>query len=154
VVKMIHCDKCGAKIDEDSTFCPDCGAKVKYKEEKEETKEEIKNTSKYFKTSKDWDFKFYFKKCFIDVKTAKKNKDIPIKYLHSTILKNKEVNYTKDEREAVEKVDSGEFAVAVILKPMDIKDLEFVVKKKILLPQKSTYFYPKVSTGVVFNELD
>ena len=39
---MIHCDKCGAKIDEDSTFCPDCGAKVKYKEEKEETKEEKK----------------------------------------------------------------------------------------------------------------
>ena len=69
-------------------------------------------------------------------------------------MKYKEVIYTKDEREAVEKVDSGEFAVAVILKPMDIKDLEFVVKKKILLPQKSTYFYPKVSTGVVFNELD
>ena len=74
--------------------------------------------------------------------------------MHSTILKNKEISYTKDEREAIQQVDRGFFPATVIVKPLSIDELKYVVKKKMILPQKSTYFYPKVSTGVVFNELD
>ncbi|OGS44069.1 MAG: hypothetical protein A2539_00140 [Elusimicrobia bacterium RIFOXYD2_FULL_34_15] len=118
------------------------------------TEKEIKDILRFFKVNKNWDFRFYTCKCFIDVKTPIKHSGLPIEYLHSTLLKNKEVNYTKDEKEAIEKVNKGEFSAAIILKSLSIKDLEYVVKKKILLPQKSTYFYPKVSTGIVFNELD
>ncbi|MDD5687443.1 MAG: DUF1015 domain-containing protein [Elusimicrobia bacterium] len=113
-----------------------------------------KTLSNYFKITKNnGDFKFYMNNKFINVKVKKKRNGLPIEYLHSTILKDAEFSYTKDEEEAIKRVDSGEFSAAVILNPLTIKDLKFIVRKKMILPQKSTYFYPKVSTGIVFNEL-
>ncbi|MEW6556219.1 MAG: DUF1015 domain-containing protein [Elusimicrobiota bacterium] len=119
------------------------------------TDRDIRGLFRVFKLNKEWNFKFYIKNRFFYMKAPNTivAMTTPIEYLHSTILKDKEISYTKNEQEAIKKVKSGEFAAAVIVKPLTIKHLKSVVDRKIVLPQKSTYFYPKVSTGVVFNEL-
>lgn len=117
------------------------------------TEKDTKKLKRFFCTSKKWDFKFYIKNKFFYLKVPRKSNILPIQYLHSTILKNKELEYTKDEQEAIREVNSGKFAAAVIVKAVSTEELKSVMKRKICLPQKSTYFYPKVSTGFVFNEL-
>ncbi len=117
------------------------------------TDKDTKELAKFFEFDKKWDFKLCIKNKFFYLKVPRKFKYLPIQYLHSTILKNKELEYTKDEQEAIKKISAGEFPAAVIVKAVSIEELKLVVKRKICLPQKSTYFYPKVSTGFVFNEI-
>ena len=117
------------------------------------TEKETKKLTSFFEFNKKWDFKIYVKNKFFYLKVPRKSKYLPLQYLHSTILKNKEIKYTKDEREAIRGVSSGKFDAAVIVKAVSIEELKSVMKRKICLPQKSTYFYPKVSTGFVFNSI-
>ncbi|MBI5574311.1 MAG: DUF1015 family protein, partial [Elusimicrobia bacterium] len=117
------------------------------------TEKETEKLAEFFEFNKKWDFKFYIKNKFFYLKIPQKFKNLPIQYLHSTILKNKELEYTKDEKGAIKKISGGLFSAAVIVKAVSIEELKSVMNKKIVLPQKSTYFYPKVSTGFVFNEL-
>lgn len=42
---------------------------------------------------------------------------------------------------------------ALLLKPFTVKDIRRAVERAGLLPQKSTYFIPKVATGLVFREV-
>jgi uncharacterized protein (DUF1015 family) len=39
---------------------------------------------------------------------------------------------------------------AVLVKPFDVSEIRRAVERGGLLPQKSTYFYPKIATGIVF----
>jgi uncharacterized protein (DUF1015 family) len=64
------------------------------------------------------------------------------------------LGYTKDSRDAIRAVDAGEYASAFLLDPTNVQDLVAVVEEGDLMPQKSTYFYPKVLTGLVFNPLE
>ena len=52
------------------------------------------------------------------------------------------------------KVDSGEFQCSFILKPTRVTDIRDVAAAGEKMPQKSTYFYPKMITGMVMNDLD
>ena len=51
--------------------------------------------------------------------------------------------------EAADRVDSGEFQMGFFLKPVRIEELEMRSREGGVMPQKSTYFYPKVPTGLV-----
>jgi uncharacterized protein (DUF1015 family) len=64
------------------------------------------------------------------------------------------IGYTKDSREAIAAVDDGRYTSAFLLDPTNVRDIEAVVDAGRLMPQKSTYFYPKVLTGLVFNPLE
>ena len=64
------------------------------------------------------------------------------------------LTYTPDWREAVQAVDSGEAAVAVLMRPTRIEDVFAVAKRGETMPQKSTYFYPKLVSGLLFHPLD
>ncbi|HTC19425.1 MAG TPA: DUF1015 domain-containing protein, partial [bacterium] len=46
------------------------------------------------------------------------------------------------------------FAVTFFLNPTRIEQLREVALKQERMPQKSTYFYPKLVTGLVINSLD
>ena len=46
--------------------------------------------------------------------------------------------------EAVRAVDSGEAEVAVLMRPTRIEDVFAVAQRGETMPQKSTYFYPKL----------
>ncbi|MBN1385132.1 MAG: DUF1015 domain-containing protein [Elusimicrobia bacterium] len=121
---------------------------------KEWTENETRKLQDFFRPDKKGDFNFYIKNKMFILKVPRKFRGLPIEYLHLTALKNKNLEYVKDKHEAVAKVKNSSFPAAVIVKPLSIEELKLVVKKKLLLPQKSTYFYPKVSTGIVFNEIN
>lgn len=68
--------------------------------------------------------------------------------------KGKNIEYTPDAREAVEKVNEGRFQVAFFLSATtveEIKEIAFAGKK---MPPKSSYFYPKLLSGLVMRDLD
>jgi uncharacterized protein (DUF1015 family) len=61
------------------------------------------------------------------------------------------VSYTPDWREAVGRVDRGDAVAAVLLRPTRIEDVFAVARRGEVLPQKSTYFFPKLLSGLLFH---
>jgi uncharacterized protein (DUF1015 family) len=64
------------------------------------------------------------------------------------------IGYTPDWQEAVRAVDAGEAAVAVLMRPTRIEDVFEVAKRGETMPPKSTYFYPKLLSGLLFHPLE
>jgi uncharacterized protein (DUF1015 family) len=64
------------------------------------------------------------------------------------------VTYTPRRAEAVETVDRGEAEAAFLLRPTRIEDVWAVARRGETMPQKSTYFYPKLTSGLLFHPLD
>ncbi|HYN64136.1 MAG TPA: DUF1015 domain-containing protein [Candidatus Limnocylindrales bacterium] len=62
--------------------------------------------------------------------------------------------YTRSEAEARRAVESGEAQAAVLVRPTRLEELAAVAMAGDVMPQKSTYFYPKLLTGMVFNPLE
>jgi uncharacterized protein (DUF1015 family) len=62
-----------------------------------------------------------------------------------------EVTYTPRAEEAVGLVDSGRAAAAFLLRPPTIEQVEAVAQAGETMPQKSTYFYPKLFSGLLFH---
>src|SRR5215218_7949406 len=60
------------------------------------------------------------------------------------------ISYTPYWQEAVRAVDEGEAAVAVLMRPTRIEDVFAVAQRGETMPQKSTYFYPKLVSGLLF----
>lgn len=65
-----------------------------------------------------------------------------------------EISFTSMADEAVTRLRKKEFAVTFFLNPTRIEQLREVALKQERMPQKSTYFYPKLVTGLVFNSLE
>ncbi|MBI5597731.1 MAG: DUF1015 domain-containing protein [Elusimicrobia bacterium] len=64
-----------------------------------------------------------------------------------------DISYFHDAREAsAEARRTGR--IALILKDFSVADIRRAVSRAGLLPQKSTYFYPKIPTGLVFRPFD
>ena len=64
------------------------------------------------------------------------------------------VTYTPQREEAVAAVDRGEAEAAFLLRPTRIEDVWDVARRGETMPQKSTYFYPKLTSGLLFHPLD
>jgi uncharacterized protein (DUF1015 family) len=64
------------------------------------------------------------------------------------------IGYTPDWREAVARVDRGEADVAFLLRPTRIEDVFARARRGEVLPQKTTYFYPKLLSGLLFHPLE
>lgn len=65
----------------------------------------------------------------------------------------KNLTYTKFIDEALSAVDNGEADCAFILNPTKVEEIRDVAAAGEKMPQKSTYFYPKLITGLVMNKL-
>ena len=63
------------------------------------------------------------------------------------------LTYTKTFDEAIEKVKCGECQCSFILNPTRVTEIRDVAAADEKMPQKSTYFYPKLITGLVMNKL-
>ena len=62
------------------------------------------------------------------------------------------VGYTKSAEDAIAVVDTGSRAdAAFLLEPTPVVSIEAVAREGDVMPQKSTYFYPKALTGLVIN---
>ena len=62
--------------------------------------------------------------------------------------------YTRSEADARERVADGRAAAAILVRPTRLEQLADVASAGDVMPQKSTYFYPKLLTGMVFNPLE
>jgi uncharacterized protein (DUF1015 family) len=86
--------------------------------------------------------------------------------LHTTILGDRlgidagaiaaedRVAYTRDEAEAVAAVARGAAKAAILVRPTKLEQLAAVANAGEVMPHKSTYFYPKLLTGMVFHSLE
>lgn len=63
------------------------------------------------------------------------------------------VRYTRDTQQALEAVRKGEAQVALLLNATRVRQICEVAEADDRMPQKSTYFYPKLITGLVMNPL-
>lgn len=61
--------------------------------------------------------------------------------------------YTADARTIVGQVDGGTYQIALLLQSTPLHALEELGKHNEVMPQKSTYFFPKLATGMVINSL-
>jgi uncharacterized protein (DUF1015 family) len=62
--------------------------------------------------------------------------------------------YTRSQAEAIRAVASGDAKAAILVRPTRIEQLAAVAGAGDVMPQKSTYFYPKLLTGLVFYPLE
>ncbi len=63
------------------------------------------------------------------------------------------VKYTHSVQEALEAVDRKTCAAALILSPISVRQMAEVASAGRTMPPKSTYFYPKLPTGVAIKPL-
>ena len=66
----------------------------------------------------------------------------------------KMIGYTTDIKDAVSKVVQGEFDAAFILNPTEVEQVRDIADHHLVMPRKATYFYPKVTTGLVMKSLE
>ena len=64
------------------------------------------------------------------------------------------IGYSIDAAEAVRQVESGEAGAAFLLRETPVEQVKKVADAGDKMPQKSTYFYPKLATGLVLRPLD
>jgi uncharacterized protein (DUF1015 family) len=64
------------------------------------------------------------------------------------------VRYTSQREDAVATVDRGDAEAAFLLRPTRIEDVWDVARRGETMPQKSTYFFPKLTSGLLFHPLD
>ena len=64
-----------------------------------------------------------------------------------------DVAYTRDEAEAVSKVANGEFQMACLLQNPQVTEVRDVASAGDKMPQKSTFFYPKLWSGLILRSL-
>jgi len=61
--------------------------------------------------------------------------------------------YARDTAEAVAMVRSGEYDAAFLMRPTPIAQVRDIAAEGENMPPKSTYFFPKLLTGLLFNPL-
>jgi uncharacterized protein (DUF1015 family) len=61
--------------------------------------------------------------------------------------------YARDTNEALEQVRSGQFDAAFLMRPTPVAQVREVAAAGENMPPKSTFFFPKLLTGLLFNPL-
>ena len=64
------------------------------------------------------------------------------------------LGFLHDHEEAAEGVSNGSLQMAFLMKPFPMDAFEDIVGQGQRLPRKSTFFYPKLPTGLVINRID
>ena len=72
---------------------------------------------------------------------------------HDDLANPERVKYVKDPAEAAQHADSGQYQLVCYLNPTRVEQLEAVAQAGDRMPPKSTYFYPKLLTGLVMRRL-
>ena len=92
-------------------------------------------------------------------------KKLDVTVLHSLILEKilgiskvaqeqkQNLDYVKDAHEAIRSVSDGKAQVAFLMNPTPVGDVRAVAEAGSTMPQKSTYFYPKLLSGLIMNSL-
>lgn len=83
-------------------------------------------------------------------------KQLDVSILHEIILKRcfgveglDRISYTRDPQEAIRVVESSQDTMAVLTNPPSVEDMRKIAEAGEKMPQKSTYYYPKMLSGLV-----
>jgi uncharacterized protein (DUF1015 family) len=71
-----------------------------------------------------------------------------------TVRSGGHVEFTESAEEAVAAVEGGDFPLAFLLNATRPDEMFAVADAGDRMPQKSTYFYPKLGTGLVLYAMD
>ncbi len=63
------------------------------------------------------------------------------------------LRYARDAAEALRLIETGEYDAAFLMAPTPVERVQAVAGAGESMPPKSTYFFPKVPTGLLFNPL-
>jgi uncharacterized protein (DUF1015 family) len=118
--------------------------------------------------------KFYFivlttRKNLAKLSVSEASKSLDVVVLHKLILEGllgigeeqlageENIEYIKDIGDAVDEaiaaVDSGRMQVLFFMNPTKVEQVRAVAAENEKMPQKSTFFYPKIFTGLTINKL-
>jgi uncharacterized protein (DUF1015 family) len=61
------------------------------------------------------------------------------------------VSYTPSAGEAIAAVDRGDAAAAFLLQPVTTAQVAAFAEAGEVMPQKSTFFFPKLTSGLLFH---
>lgn len=64
------------------------------------------------------------------------------------------IRYSQDEASVLQALDKEDYQAAFILNPPKVEEVLSVADSGATMPQKSTYFYPKLVSGLVINKID
>ncbi len=82
-------------------------------------------------------------------------KDLDVTILHELVFKKLDIkgdiSYEMDVNRCINLVKENNFNAAFFLNPTQVGDVERVALASLRMPPKSTYFYPKLLTGLVLN---
>jgi uncharacterized protein (DUF1015 family) len=93
-------------------------------------------------------------------------RDLELSTLHHLILEHilglspqqqtsgETIGYSQDEEGVLQALEKEDYQAAFILNPTKSADILTVANGGEKMPQKSTYFYPKLVSGLVINKID
>lgn len=102
---------------------------------------------------------------YVNIDKPKEWKKLDVTILHSIVIKEiigisdrdieleNAVKYVHNDEEAFELVKEGKYQIAFFLNPTKIDQVVAVADKYEKMPQKSTFFYPKLLTGLVMYKM-
>jgi uncharacterized protein (DUF1015 family) len=85
-------------------------------------------------------------------------RSLRVNAVHSGVLKHlmgigdEEISFLKEPAEAMAVVDGGRHDFAVFVPATSVKEVKDIAENSLYMPPKSTYFYPKVTSGLVFHK--
>lgn len=83
-------------------------------------------------------------------------KKLRVNILHNNILKkligidDEEISFTQDHYESIDLVQRGSIDLALFLPSTTVDEVKSIAENGLCMPPKSTFFYPKILTGLVF----
>jgi uncharacterized protein (DUF1015 family) len=64
-----------------------------------------------------------------------------------------QLGYARDAADAVALVQAGTYDAAFLMAPVPVERVQAIAAAGESMPPKSTFFFPKVPTGLLFNPL-
>lgn len=99
---------------------------------------------------------------FALLEPKKKTSDLDVMIAHKFLVlpllgtkdvkRSRKVSFTREPGEALTLLEEGKAQVAIFLSGIPIEEIMRVSNAGLRLPQKSTYFYPKLLSGLVFHK--
>ncbi len=91
----------------------------------------------------------------MDDSIHKSLKNLKVNIAHNGVLKglvkaeDEEISFTQDAYEAVDRIKMGGSDLALFLPPTTVSEVKDIADNGLYMPPKSTFFYPKILTGLV-----
>ncbi len=87
-------------------------------------------------------------------------KKLKVNLIHGHVIRQllgieeQEISFLKDGHEAVDLVKKHDFDLAFLVPPVTVQEVKEIAENRLYMPPKSTYFYPKILTGLVMHKYE